>query len=78
MEIARGIYKHYKGKLYLVEGIAIRSGKEDLADQEPIVVYRPLYDNYGMRWRPLSEFIGQVEDTEFIYAGQCFVLVQMF
>jgi hypothetical protein len=53
-----GIYKHYKGKLYRVIGIAKHS--ETL---EELVVYETLYENITSRlWvRPLAMFCEEVE-----------------
>jgi len=56
MAIETGLYKHYKGNLYEVIGIAHHS--ETL---EELVVYKALYDTpdfgYGAIWvRPLSMF----------------------
>lgn len=56
MAIETGLYKHYKGNLYEVIGIAHHS--ETL---EQMVVYKALYDTpdfgYGAIWvRPLSMF----------------------
>lgn len=50
-----GIYKHYKGNLYEVIGIASHS-----ETQEPLVVYRALYGDYGLWVRPLTMFIETV------------------
>lgn len=49
-----GIYRHYKGKLYLVLGVA--SSSED--ETEVVVVYVPLYDHSGhaMKTRPYAMF----------------------
>jgi hypothetical protein len=56
MAIETGFYKHYKGNLYEVIGIAHHS--ETL---EELVVYKALYDTpdfgYGAIWvRPLAMF----------------------
>lgn len=61
--IKRGIYEHYKGRLYFAEGSAIPAGQEHLPPyaRETLVVYRPLYGDYGLRTRPLAEFIEEVE-----------------
>lgn len=46
-----GIYKHYKGQLYQVLGVATHSETE-----EAMVVYQCLYGNYDLWVRPLSMF----------------------
>ncbi|HAN09592.1 MAG TPA: DUF1653 domain-containing protein [Clostridiales bacterium] len=56
MELALGKYKHFKGNLYEVMGIAKNS--ENL---EEYVIYKALYDNedmqYGALWiRPKTMF----------------------
>ncbi|WP_299310797.1 DUF1653 domain-containing protein, partial [uncultured Halomonas sp.] len=42
-----GIYAHYKGNRYEVLGLAHHSETE-----EPLVVYRALYGDYGLWVRP--------------------------
>ena len=54
--IALGRYRHYKGKDYEVLGVARHS--ESL---EPMVLYRPLYNNSGIWVRPFKMFMEQVE-----------------
>ena len=44
-----GIYRHYKGNLYEVIGVAIHS-----ETTEEVVVYRPLYGEQRLWVRPLS------------------------
>jgi diamine N-acetyltransferase len=51
-----GRYRHYKGGEYEVTGVARHS--EML---EPLVVYRPLYNDSGLWARPHAMFFGQVE-----------------
>lgn len=51
-----GVYKHYKGKLYEVLGMAEHS--ESL---EKLVVYKKLYDDFGLWVRPLAMFLETVE-----------------
>jgi hypothetical protein len=51
-----GRYRHYKGGEYEVVGVARHS--ETL---EPLVVYRPLYNQTGLWVRPYDMFFGQVE-----------------
>ena len=48
-EIRPGRYRHFKGKEYEVLGVATHSETE-----EPMVVYRKLYDDYGLWVRPAS------------------------
>ena len=49
MEIKPGKYRHFKGNLYEVMGIATHS--ETL---EPMVVYRALYGEQGLWVRPAA------------------------
>ena len=51
----KGVYKHFKGDLYIVEDIAINS--ETL---EKMVVYRALYDDNKLWIRSLKEFCEEV------------------
>ena len=50
-----GHYRHYKGGEYEVVGVARHS--ETL---EPLVLYRPLYNQSGLWVRPHAMFFGQV------------------
>ena len=49
--VPQGIYRHYKGSLYQVLHTAQHSETE-----EPLVVYRCLYGEYGVWVRPLAMF----------------------
>ena len=51
----KGIYKHFKGNLYLVEDIAYSSENE-----EKQVVYRALYGEFKFWTRPYEDFIKEV------------------
>ena len=51
-----GRYRHYKGGEYEVIGCARHS--ETL---EPVVVYRPLYNDSGLWIRPHAMFFGTLE-----------------
>lgn len=51
-----GRYRHYKGGEYEVVGVARHS--ETL---EPMVLYRPLYNDSGLWVRPSDMFVGLVE-----------------
>jgi hypothetical protein len=53
--VPTGRYRHYKGDEYEVLGVARHS--ETL---EPMVVYRPLYNDSGWWVRPHAMFFGQV------------------
>ena len=50
------VYKHYKGNLYLVEGVAKHS--ETLED---MVIYRQLYDKGKLWVRPLKMFTETID-----------------
>jgi hypothetical protein len=51
-----GCYRHYKGGEYEVIGVARHS--ETL---EPLVLYRPLYNDSGLWVRPYRMFFEEVE-----------------
>lgn len=55
-KIILGKYKHYKGNMYEVIGVARHS--ETL---EETVVYRALYGENGLWVRPLKMFLEEVE-----------------
>jgi hypothetical protein len=52
----QGRYRHYKGGEYEVIGVARHS--ETL---EPLVVYRPLYNETGLWVRPYAMFFEEIE-----------------
>lgn len=54
--ISLGRYRHYKGGEYEVLGVVRHS--ETL---EPLVLYRPLYNDTGLWVRPFAMFVGSVE-----------------
>jgi hypothetical protein len=51
-----GIYKHYKGNLYQVIGVARHT-----ETAEEVVVYQSLYGDYGLWARPRAMFEETVE-----------------
>ena len=51
----KGIYKHFKGDLYIVEDVAINS--ETL---EKMVIYRALYGDGKLWCRPYDMFLEEV------------------
>ena len=56
----KSVYKHFKGKYYLVEDIAI--GSEDL---EEYVVYRALYGDNKLYIRPINMFLSKVDKNKY-------------
>lgn len=54
-DVTPGVYRHYKGPLYNVIGVARHSETE-----EELVVYRPQYGERGLWVRPLSMFTEHV------------------
>lgn len=54
--IKKGIYKHFKGKLYRVLGEGL-----DTETMEMFVIYEPLYENeYKLFVRPKAMFLSEV------------------
>lgn len=60
MEIKQGKYRHFKGKEYIVLGIASHS--ETL---EPLVVYKALYGNGSLWVRPVHMWTETVERDDY-------------
>lgn len=54
--IEPGRYRHYKGGEYEVVGVVRHSESLD-----PMVLYRPLYDQSGMWVRPFAMFLETIE-----------------
>lgn len=55
-DLPPGRYRHFKGGEYEVVGVARHS-----ETHEPLVVYRPLYNDSGLWVRPLAMFLETVE-----------------
>ena len=68
MEIKPGIYRHFKGNLYRVIGIAAHS--EDLS---PMVVYQALYGEGGLWVRPAAMWDEWVKKDN--YSGPRFTFI---
>lgn len=56
----KGVYRHFKGKYYFVENIAIHS--EEL---KKYVVYRQLYGDNELYVRPLEMFLSKVDKEKY-------------
>lgn len=54
------VYKHFKGKLYLVEDIAYHS-----ETNEKYVVYRALYGDKKLYIRPYDMFLSKVDKEKY-------------
>lgn len=58
--VIHGVYKHFKGNLYIVEDIAYHSETE-----EKMVVYRALYGERKLWCRPYYLFISEVDHAKY-------------
>ncbi len=58
--IIHGVYKHFKGKMYIVEDIATHS-----ETGEKMVVYRALYGDNQLWARPYDLFISEVDHEKY-------------
>ena len=56
----KGIYRHFKGLLVIVEDIAL-----DSETQEKMVVYRELVGKEGLWVRPLDMFLSEVDKKKY-------------
>lgn len=55
-----GIYKHFKGDLYIVEDVATHS-----ETREKYVVYRALYGENNLYIRPYDMFLSEVDKEKY-------------
>ena len=60
-----GIYRHFKGKKYYVEGVATHS-----ETGESYVVYRQLYGDRLLYIRPLDMFLSEVDREKYLLVQQ--------
>ena len=61
----KGIYKHYKGDLYIVEGIATHS-----ETGEKMIIYRGLYEDSPLWTRPYELFVDKLPNNKFRFELQ--------
>ena len=69
MELRPGKYRHFKGKEYLLIGVASHS--ETL---EPMVVYKALYGDGGLWVRPVAMWEEWVDRDD--YRGPRFIYIE--
>ena len=55
-----GVYKHFKGNLYLLEDVIYDSESE-----EKMVAYRALYGDYKLWCRPYDMFFSEVDHKKY-------------
>ncbi len=60
-----GVYRHFKGKEYYVEDVAIHS-----ETGEKYVVYRQLYGERLLYIRPLGMFMSEVDHEKYPFVAQ--------
>lgn len=59
-KIVKGIYKHFKGKEYIVLDLA-----EHTETREILVVYKALYGEYRTFVRPIDMFLSEVDKEKY-------------
>jgi len=63
--VVHGIYKHFKGDMYIVEDLARHSETNEI-----MVIYRALYGNGQLYVRPLGMFLSLVDKNKYPDAKQ--------
>lgn len=60
MMVELGLYRHFKGTVYEVIGVATHS-----ETQEQLVIYRPVSDRNKLWARPLEMFTSKVDKNKY-------------
>ena len=63
--VIHGVYRHFKGQCYIVEGIALHS-----ETGEELVVYRQLYGERKLYVRPKEMFLSEVDKAKYPVVAQ--------
>lgn len=63
--VVHGIYKHFKGDMYIVEDLARHSETNEI-----MVIYRALYGNNQLYVRSLEMFLSPVDKEKYPNAKQ--------
>ena len=61
--IVGGVYRHFKGNLYSLEGVATHS-----ETGEKMVVYKALYGNHELYVRPYDMFISKIDKDKYPFS----------
>lgn len=73
-----GIYRHFKGKTYVVYGAAedATNPAPGAPPRPPQVVYRQDYEPYKLCYRSVRDFTEEVDRPEHAYKGPRFLFIR--